>query len=136
MTIKNGFTLVEMMIVVAILGILSLIAAPSLVGYLTTAKLSEAQTNLMAISLQVERFYQDNDRYPDATADTAATQAALPGWKPGPDLRFNYQLIPQGAELRIQADGLSTVGMGGWRLTLDSDGARKLTNPQGEVKAW
>lgn len=136
MTIRNGFTLVEMMIVVAILGILSMIAAPSLVGYITTAKLAEAQTNLMALSLQAERYYQDNDQYPPATADTAATASALPGWQPGQGLRFNYLMTPLSNGLRLQADGLPAAGLGGWRLTLDTDGSRQITNPQGQVSAW
>ena len=60
---QNGFTLIELLITMAILGILAAIAIPAYNGYITTAKMSEAQNNLAAIRLAQEEFFLENNRY-------------------------------------------------------------------------
>jgi len=59
----NGFTLIEVLITLAILGILAAIAIPAYNGYITTAKMSEAHNNLAAIRLAQEEFFLENNRY-------------------------------------------------------------------------
>lgn len=61
--LKNGFTLIEVLITLAILGILAAIAIPAYNGYITTAKMSEAHNNLAAIRLAQEEFFLENNRY-------------------------------------------------------------------------
>ena len=61
--LKNGFTLIEVLITLAILGVLGAIAIPAYNGYITTAKMSEAQNNLAAIRLAQEEFFLENNRY-------------------------------------------------------------------------
>ena len=60
---QNGFTLIELLITMAILGILAAIAIPAYNGYITTAKMSEAQNNLAALRLAQEEFFLENNRY-------------------------------------------------------------------------
>lgn len=65
---KNaGFTLMEIMIVVVIIGVLGAIAIPSYSSYVTRGKRSEGRTALLDAAAKLERFYSDNSRY--ATAD-------------------------------------------------------------------
>lgn len=75
---KNaGFTLVELMIVVAIVGILSAIAIPSYQDYIIRGRIPDATSNLAGKRVQMEQFYQDNRTYVGATAvcpDTAISQ--------------------------------------------------------------
>lgn len=59
----KGFTLIELMITVAILGVVASIAIPAYTGYIKTAKMSEAQNNLAALRLAEEEFYLENNEY-------------------------------------------------------------------------
>lgn len=59
----RGFTIVELMIVVAILGIIAAIAIPSYIGYMSNAKKAEAKSNLQAVKLLLEQYYSENAKY-------------------------------------------------------------------------
>lgn len=59
----RGFTLIELMIVVAIMGILLAIAIPNYRDYLLRAELKEAFTNLSDYRVKMEQHYQDNRTY-------------------------------------------------------------------------
>ena len=67
---KSGFTLVEILIVVVILGILAAIVIPQFTGASTEAKESSLMSNLQAMRSQVELYkIQHNDDLPGSTAD-------------------------------------------------------------------
>ena len=61
---KKGFTLIELMIVIAIIGILAAIAIPQFAKYRTRAYNSAALSDLKNFRTDVEAFYADHDRYP------------------------------------------------------------------------
>lgn len=73
MKAKNGFTLVELMIVVAIIGILSAIAVPAYNDYVTRGKLTEATSTLSNGRVKIEQFFQDNRTYVGGTCPAATT---------------------------------------------------------------
>ncbi|MBB4835667.1 prepilin-type N-terminal cleavage/methylation domain-containing protein [Acinetobacter schindleri] len=52
----NGFTLIEVMIVIVIIAILAAIALPNYSNYVTRTKIKEAQSNLIALSLSAENL--------------------------------------------------------------------------------
>jgi prepilin-type N-terminal cleavage/methylation domain-containing protein len=67
MSRSTGFSLLELMVVVAIVGIIAAIALPSYNDYMLRSKLQEAYTNLSALRVNLEQYYQDNRRYSSTT---------------------------------------------------------------------
>ncbi|WP_288687749.1 prepilin-type N-terminal cleavage/methylation domain-containing protein [uncultured Acinetobacter sp.] len=64
---KNGFTLVELMIVVAIVGILAAIAYPSYQQYVKKTKRTDMEANMLQVAAQIQRYKIANFRVSDAT---------------------------------------------------------------------
>ena len=57
---RGGFTLIEVMIVVAIVAILSAIAIPSYRNYVIRGKIPEATSNLSGQAVKMEQYFEDN----------------------------------------------------------------------------
>lgn len=71
---SQGFSLVELLVTVALIGILSAIALPAYNDYVVKGKLAEAYSNLTTLQTKMEQYYQDNRKY----GNSAATLAACP----------------------------------------------------------
>ena len=72
----SGFTLIEIMITVAIIAILAAIAVPQYQDYVTRGALAEAHAGLGAFRVQMEQYFQDNRNY-----GPGACGAAVPTYK-------------------------------------------------------
>jgi len=105
-TRKAGFTLVELMIVVAIIGILAAIAVPAFRSYQLRAKRSESLSNLVSIARASESYFVANGTYVDTggswpggagplkRAWTPLSAAAFDsiGYRPEGDVYFDYDV--------------------------------------------
>jgi type IV pilus assembly protein PilA len=60
---KRGFTLIELMIVVAIIGILAAIAIPNFIKFQARSKQGEAKANLKSLFTAQRSYYQEKDKY-------------------------------------------------------------------------
>lgn len=75
MSKEKGFTLIELMIVIAVIGILAAIAYPNYTEYMNRAKRAEAKTALLAGAQALERYYSLQGSYLDAGGNLAAVFA-------------------------------------------------------------
>ncbi|WP_269144639.1 type IV pilin protein [Nitrogeniibacter aestuarii] len=74
---QRGFTLIELMVTVAILAILASIALPSYRDYVLRSQLSEALSGLSEWRVRMEQFYQDNRSYDNGGACGAAAPTSV-----------------------------------------------------------
>jgi type IV pilus assembly protein PilA len=86
-SLQKGFTLIELMIVIAILGILMAIAIPAYQDYTVRAKFSECINQLAPLKLGVSEFRISNGRFPGAMTSFAdpstTTYCATPTYNAG-----------------------------------------------------
>lgn len=75
--LHRGFTLIELMITVAIMAILAAIAYPSYIDSVRKARKADAQAQMMELASFMERFYTENNRY-NQQNDASNTAVALP----------------------------------------------------------
>jgi type IV pilus assembly protein PilA len=92
-----GFTLIELMIVVAIIGILAAIAIPNFIKFQARSKTGEARANLKGVYTAQKAYYQEHDSYGDSFLASDPTGVARPiGFAPERGNRYalSLELVP------------------------------------------
>jgi len=105
----RGFTLIEVMITVAIVAILAVVALPSYREYVVRGQLANATNGLATIRAQMERHFQDNRTY--ATSGTFVTPCASTDAAPRTFGNFVVSCsgTPSGTGFTLQAVGSGTT---------------------------
>lgn len=134
MRTQQGFTLIELMITVAIIAILSAIAIPAYSEYVIRARITEATNALSDQRLKMERYFQDCRAYDSCGGGIAAAcQLNTVAPPPQPTAHFNYGCPVVGpSTYSVTATGFGS--MTGFIFNIDQANTRSTTGaPAGWV---
>lgn len=121
---SRGFTLIELMITVAIVAILASIALPSYSNYVEKSKLRTAQSDVAALGMALENIRQRTLSYTAVNAvNTAAVTGAVQTWTPASNPGdYTFSMVVTSGTYDITATGIA--GLANCDVMLDEAGVR------------
>jgi type IV pilus assembly protein PilE len=121
----SGFTLIELMVVVAVIGVLASIAMPAYQDYVLRGKLAEAFSQMASLQVRMEQYYQDNRTYGSGAtgANTCGIRDVLVSG--GKVKYFDYKIECNDQTFTIHADGLASAGTADFHYTVDDTGTKQ-----------
>jgi type IV pilus assembly protein PilE len=142
----NGFTLIELMITVVIIGVLAAIAFPSYTKYVQQSRRSDAFTALTQLANNLEKFYSQCSAYTtnittaggvNCTAPAAGTLGLGASGDQSPNSYYTLAIVtgapPYAITATANAAGVQFQDTDCRTLTLDSTGAKTSRNSGGTV---
>lgn len=116
---RRGFTLVELLVTLAIVAVLAAIALPSYGDHVRRARIAEATTRLADHRVQQEQYFLDNRRYDDGAGECGHAAAA-----PAPTDAFALACTAGASTYQVTAAGIAGRGMEGFVFTIDHANVR------------
>lgn len=129
---QQGFTLIEAMIVTAIVSILAAIAIPSYQDYMRRGQLQEGFALMSGFQLRIEQSYQDNRHYGNGAADSSNCAIATPT-----SSRFEFSCATSDERQAYTLIGTGNSGaVRGYKYSINQNGQRRtLLFKSNEVEA-
>ena len=121
----RGFTLIEVMITVAIIGILAALAFPSYTDYMIRGDLADGPNGLSAMRANMERHFQDNRTYATVGDFTTPCGAGTDASRTVGKFLIACSGTPDGSSYTLQATGSGRVE--GFTFTIDQAGVQATT---------
>lgn len=114
----SGFTLIEVMITVAIVAILAAVALPAYSDYVTRSNIPEATAELGARRVQAEQYFQDNRTYANVGAFTNPACVALSG------KNFDFSCVAAATDSAYTVRAVGKGPMTNFEYRIDQNGTR------------
>jgi general secretion pathway protein G len=136
----RGFTLIEIMVVIVIIGLLAAFIVPTVIGKVDDARVAKAKADIQSLEAALSMYYLDNSKYPTSEQGLAAlvqqpTDPSIKHWRPGGYLERvskdpwgnpylyvlpgthgkTYDLYTLGADGQPGGDGVN-ADIGNWNL--------------------
>lgn len=127
MKLAKGFTLIELMIVVVIVGILSVVALPAYTDYIMKGKIPDATSNLAAKRVQMEQWFQDNRRYNSAVNATTCGINTSADTTSSQYFTFTCVTPADGNSYLLTATGNNPGSMKDFTYTINESNAKQTT---------
>lgn len=101
---QQGFTLVELLLVLVILALIAGLVLPGIIGKAESAKAKAASSQISRISMSVESFYLDTGSTPDSLEELVNEPSGVAGWN-GPYIKNSLLKDPWGKAYQYRAPG-------------------------------
>ena len=122
--IKNGFTLIEVMITVAIISILASVALPSYTQYIVRSRLTEGSQSLASMGVTMDQYFMDTGSY----LKKASTTGDCGRLSPTNPKYMTYSCSATATTFLAKMSG--TLAGTEYEFTLNEIGERKTTKPE------
>ncbi len=100
----RGFTIIELLIVMAILGMLAVMVAPNLFNQAESARRDAVLSQLSSLESALDQYRLDVGRYPDSLQGLVENASGSDSWN-GPYLRRELPTDPWGNDYQYESDG-------------------------------
>jgi len=139
----TGFSLVELMVAVGIVGVMSSVAVPKYQKYKVNATRAEAQSSLSSMYTLQQLYYTENDQYGVFDGTTAAQGAGNEiGFPVNGDYKYKYEAAPSGTDnTEFKGTAVSNQVLGSCVKTAGAidkwciNHNKKLANKPGDAEA-
>jgi type IV pilus assembly protein PilE len=122
-----GFTLIELMMVVAVIAILAAIAVPTYSSYVMRSKIIDATSKLGDLRTQMEKYFMDNRTYLNGA--NCGVQPIIVAYNADPGRNFDFSCPAFTATTyTLRADGRSARGMGAFAYTVNETNAKSTVS--------
>ena len=137
---RRGFTLIEILVVIIVLGMLAALVGPRILGRVSEAKGATARTQIELLGLALDSYRLDNGRYPTseqglaALNETPAREPLPPNWR-GPYLRKTIPVDPWGRPYVYRSPGESNPAAYDL-FSLGRDGQPGGSDEDADIQSW